>query len=88
MTDDDVARMRKVDAGRLLKRAHLENGDKRTRTGRRRYVRKHGDHSLLLPACSCSGTIARGCARPGETCSFCDGAVLTSAEKHDAVPPG
>lgn len=86
MDPSDRWRMLAVDAARPTM-AGL-NRDKRTRVGRRRHVRRVGDHNLLLATCGCSGTIARGCAKPGEVCSFCGGAVLTSGEKTGAVPPG
>jgi len=65
------------------------NRDKRTAAGRRRYVRRVGDHALLLAACDGHLNAKWRCAREaGAVCSSCGGAVLTPEEKRDAAPPG
>lgn len=60
------------------------NRDKRTNSGRKRYVRQVGDHFLALWVCRCQKTHSHA----GRACVSCGGAVLTPEEKRDAVPPG
>jgi len=67
------------------------NRDKRSATGRRRYVRQVGDHTVLRAACDGhlndhKWRCARGEA--GGVCPSCGGAMLTPEEKRDAAPPG
>lgn len=73
----DEARMAEVDRRRVG--AIQPDRDKRTESGRKRYVRSHGNFNLMLAACRCIYALRVG--KPGGICLVCEGAVLTGDEQ-------
>lgn len=76
-TQTDEERMRAVDAVRI--RSVQPDRDKRTESGRKRFLRTAGNHNVLLAACRCPYAAMVG--KPGGVCCNCAGAVLTGEER-------
>ena len=73
----DQTRQAEVDSVRI---APIQpDRDKRTESGRKRYVRTTGNFNLMLAACRCSYAVRLG--KPGGICMVCEGAILTGDEQ-------